>query len=260
LEGIRLEPRERVHVITAEEFYRANSHKFDQRAKETANVVREVKYIKVILNFVFKNRRKFDIEILDAGCGNGRISLPLIEEGYLVYGVDIFEDFINQLLVKVKNEKKSMTDFMRGIYYRPENFFLKGNILDLPFDNNKFDCILLMWHVVVEVSDYLDELFKHLYTKLKVGGIIVFDIPDKNDQTTQVAYQESENSKANYEAYLARAPEAREIINSLKKHRFESVRTKERFKKTFRIGVRKHVFIARKKGFAGTVFRIKDLI
>ena len=73
-----------------------------------------------------------DLKILDAGCGYGRIAIPLLNKGYDVYGIDLSKRLIGEL----KKEHSS-----KGINHR----FKVADMCDLPFKNNTFDVVLCLW-------------------------------------------------------------------------------------------------------------------
>ncbi len=72
-------------------------------------------------------------KILDLCCGEGYISLKLAENGHQVTGLDLnLED------LQKAREKKSRSKYQQNIE------FLSGNILQLPFNDRKFDVVILL--------------------------------------------------------------------------------------------------------------------
>jgi SAM-dependent methyltransferase len=69
--------------------------------------------------------------VLDIGCGRGRHSLFLAELGFDVTAVDISPEGIEQLRKEAKKRKLEI-----------KIKTLVGDMLELPFENNSFDCVL----------------------------------------------------------------------------------------------------------------------
>ena len=105
------------------------------------------------------NLNKYDIKILDVGCGSGTlVTLPLGELGYNILGIDLDETSIE--FAKVQN------------IFRNINFETKTveNI------NNQYDIIL-----TCEILEHLDNPVQFLNTtssKLKPEGIIILTTPN----------------------------------------------------------------------------------
>ncbi len=75
---------------------------------------------------------KKDQRILDVGCGYGRVAVPLLDEGFDVYGIDLSAQYIKEL----KKGQKS-----KGLSQR----FKVADMCDLPFEGNMFDMVLCLW-------------------------------------------------------------------------------------------------------------------
>lgn len=77
--------------------------------------------------------------ILDAGCGRGRISNLLAKQltSGRVIGIDIGGKIISSNDVI---ERAKQNAYYEGVFDKTE--FMRGNILDLPFENNTFDSIV----------------------------------------------------------------------------------------------------------------------
>ncbi|KQL20177.1 class I SAM-dependent methyltransferase [Cytobacillus solani] len=65
--------------------------------------------------------------VCDLGCGDGYGSLKLAELGYLVTGLDVSEEMIHKARVTNKGNTAQ---------------FIKGDISNLPFENDSFDAVL----------------------------------------------------------------------------------------------------------------------
>lgn len=74
------------------------------------------------------------LKVLDSGCGDGRNSKFLQEEGFQVTGMEITEGICDQLSLSY-----------------PEIDFVVGHSSNLPFENNQFD-LVLSWHAIYYVG------------------------------------------------------------------------------------------------------------
>jgi ubiquinone/menaquinone biosynthesis C-methylase UbiE len=99
-------------------------------------------------------------KILDLGCGYGRITIPLQNKGYNVYGVDISKNLLEYA-------KK------RSNY---SNIFKVGSIHKLPYKSNSFDKIICLWSVWNEVLSNHKKCLDEMHRVLKKDGLIVIDI------------------------------------------------------------------------------------
>ena len=97
--------------------------------------------------------------ILDGGSGNGYWSRKLSKTANKVAGID----FTSELIAKAKE---------RGV---PANVtFEVGNLVNLPFENNVFDIVLL--NMVLMDIENLDRVVSEIARVTKPGGIIVVSI------------------------------------------------------------------------------------
>ncbi len=183
--GCELTAAQRQHVYTVQEFYRAHEHEFLARAEVTAYKEEELKFISSVLG-----RPRMGSLILDAGCGMGRLTFPLLSMGYDMCGVDISANLIARAKVIAPNHAAR---------------FQEGNLMKLPYLANTFHGVLLMWHVISEVSEYLFSVCKELSRVLKHGGVLVLDVPDASSDLTRVHY-EGHAGKEGYEVFLAKIP------------------------------------------------------
>lgn len=70
----------------------------------------------------YRNRKKKDIKILEAGCGMGQIVIALRKKGFECYGLDFAKNIISIL-------RKEF----------PDHHFQHGDIRQLPYKNSFFD-------------------------------------------------------------------------------------------------------------------------
>ena len=94
---------------------------------------------------------------LDLGCGLGRHSILFGQNGFNVYCFDISEDAINRTKEWATKEKLEFD-------------YKVGDMLDLPYDDNKFDCILCRNVISHTDTEGMKKVIKELNRVLKVGG------------------------------------------------------------------------------------------
>jgi 2-polyprenyl-3-methyl-5-hydroxy-6-metoxy-1,4-benzoquinol methylase len=110
---------------------------------------------------------KQDANIIDVGCGNGRILVNLALKGYKnLFGVDISPIFI-------EDAKKKMQQYgVSNIKY----FVADARDIDKTFQDYRFDVILSVWTTLI---GYYDEatnikIFKNYFSITNNGGIYSF--------------------------------------------------------------------------------------
>jgi SAM-dependent methyltransferase len=118
--------------------------------------------------------------VLDIGCGRGRHSLFLAEMGFDVTATDISPEGISQLEKETKRRKldsKIKT--------------LVCDMLELPFENDTFDCVL--GFLSITHTDYagLKKLISKIYNLLKKSGRLYVTFNSKNSP----AFLEKSNVK-----------------------------------------------------------------
>ena len=96
-------------------------------------------------------------DFLDLGCGLGRHSILFGQNGFNVYCFDISEDAINRTKEWATKEELEFD-------------YKVGDMLDLPYDDNKFDCILCRNVISHTDTEGMKKVIKELNRVLKVGG------------------------------------------------------------------------------------------
>ena len=96
-------------------------------------------------------------DFLDLGCGLGRHSILFGQNGFNVYCFDISEDAINRTKEWATKEKLEFD-------------YKVGDMLDLPYDDNKFDCILCRNVISHTDTEGMKKVIKELDRVLKTGG------------------------------------------------------------------------------------------
>ncbi|MDW7731549.1 MAG: class I SAM-dependent methyltransferase [Methanolobus sp.] len=82
-----------------------------------------------------------DCRILDIGCGTGKVSIPLLSQGFLVAGVDINTEAL-----------KIARSFSRSQNCHQIPLFVKCNATALPFDGSAFDIVIMQAFLTTIVS------------------------------------------------------------------------------------------------------------
>jgi len=102
--------------------------------------------------------------VLEVGCGNGRILLPLLREGADAYGIDASASMLRELARKAQAAKLPM----RGA---------RGDARRLPFARATFACVLLPYSLVTYIvaDDDLAEFLRGAHDALVPNGLVVLD-------------------------------------------------------------------------------------
>ena len=110
------------------------------------------------INFICNNIEDSK-SILDLGCGTGAHTIELSNRGYNIIGLDPSLDMIEEA-----RKKNSNINFWP--YYLHETNF-----------ENRFDCIISMFHVVNNILDInsLNQYFESISKALVDNGILIFD-------------------------------------------------------------------------------------
>jgi len=214
---------------------------FEQRAEQTAKTEEE-------LRFILKQLRKHGCQtVLDGGCGNGRLAIPLAQAGYKVLGVDLSEQ---QLRVA-----QSRAGF------NPNLHFLKADLAHLNLQQESFDAIILMWHVLAEFPPDEQELvlskmlkllrppardtkgLGRLFTRPRNDGILIFDLPDSSNTYVQKAKRSGVPVGSTLK-YHGHALSLHETLQLLQKLRAPVI-----LHRHVHWGVDKHVFVIQKWGW-----------
>lgn len=121
-----------------------------------------------IIKFVnrnFKKELRGDITVLDFGCGAGRNSIALAEEGFNVIAMDYNEEGLE--LLKQKSEKNIKCIVNEGI--------------DISLKKESIDVIVASGSLMYCNKEERIQLLKNLKDVLKVGGIFWSDWRSKED-------------------------------------------------------------------------------
>jgi SAM-dependent methyltransferase len=78
--------------------------------------------------------------ILDAGCGYGRIAIPLAARGYQVTGLDLSEPLVRSARTEARAQGVRLP-------------LAIGSMTRLPFSDESFDAVICLWSAFYEVLD-----------------------------------------------------------------------------------------------------------
>ena len=84
-------------------------------------------------------------EILDAGCGYGRIAVPLAQAGYKIVGIDVSPLMLAE--AKRRADRAAISIDLQ-----------LGDLCRLPYDDDSFDVVLCMWLTFNELLNQNDQL------------------------------------------------------------------------------------------------------
>jgi ubiquinone/menaquinone biosynthesis C-methylase UbiE len=144
-----------------EKFYDENYHRHElQRHYPNEQLVRFISRTFSEVN----DRSK--IKILEIGCGSGANTWFLCNEGFDVFSIDISEEGIKltkECLLKW-NKKANIT---------------KANMLDLPFEDNYFDCVIDIFSSNCLTNTEFDVFINKIYKILKKEGTYFSYTPSK---------------------------------------------------------------------------------
>jgi len=128
------------------------NHLWDTGKRDAENILK-----------MFKEHKIKKGKVLEIGCGNGRICIPLAKKGFDVTGIDISPIYIEDA------EKKARK-------HRVKVKFITGDMRNLTkiFKKEKFDVILNVWTAIGYYDKKTDEkVFKSVYKILKDRGLFL---------------------------------------------------------------------------------------
>lgn len=101
-------------------------------------------------------------DLLDAGCGTGRYATELARRGYVVHGIDVVPQLIDEATRSVNGKSKNIS-------------FAVGDILTLPAA--RYDAILCRG----VLNDFIDDderegVFATFAQALRPGGVLILDV------------------------------------------------------------------------------------
>ena len=161
----------------AEEFLEMTRQTYDRVATTYSDVngTKMIDSYRNMYDILFKTAEKElkkpieDMEVLDVGTGPGRDIKFMYSKGVKrAVGLDNSEEFIK--ILKELEEKREI----------PKNSFVKGDMLDIPFDNEIFDIVrqnASLLHIPITIKgEMLDKAIQESYRVLKENGILFVSV------------------------------------------------------------------------------------
>jgi len=110
--------------------------------------------------------------VLDVGCGTGRVTLHLAQEGARVVGVDISEE----MLKRAKRKLSVLPDL------RPNVSLVHGDLLEVAFEE-RFALIVVPYNGFMHFKTQAVQIkaLERMRDMLLPGGLIVLDLPNPGD-------------------------------------------------------------------------------
>ena len=142
---------------TPKEFYTEMGADWLSMMKDNAITESELSYLTKIL--------KNGSTILDLACGYGRLSIPIAEHGYTVYGVDITPVFIEKATQEAKKRNLNVE-------------FKIGDMRNIPYPDASFDYVICMWNAFSELSTEQVQItvINEIYRVLKKTGLAIIEM------------------------------------------------------------------------------------
>ncbi len=106
-------------------------------------------------------------------CGAGRHLSVFSQNGIQSIGIDISPFLVQQAsnLIRLKKQK-----------LKASAYSVVGDVLNLPFAENRFDCVTALGNSISLLSDdQINQVFYQTGQVMKCGGIFILDIPDFED-------------------------------------------------------------------------------
>jgi SAM-dependent methyltransferase len=119
---------------------------------------KRLRFVDAAMQRVFPSRARYELKLLDIGCGNGsQLAIPMAEAGYHVTAIDPHQPSIE-----------------RGRRLSPEVEFFHGSVGELP--PNQFDCVIIS--EVLEHLDAPEALLRASLSYLCDDGLLVVTVPN----------------------------------------------------------------------------------
>lgn len=141
---------------------------WDRNAKRISDINSQMSEIakQEIENFFAFIDIKFNLNILEIGCGSGRFTIPLLRKGHWVTGTDVSAKNLEELQCFAKNEKLD------------DKLILKETSLEEPLFENKFD-LAILGNVIHHFNPIKkQQILENIVKSLKPGGQIVIFEPN----------------------------------------------------------------------------------
>lgn len=115
------------------------------------------------IKYILQAHDKKPHEVLEMGCGTGKFTSLLCQEGYAVTAFDLSEDMLSVAYNKLDS-------------YRNIQLF-KQNMVGFEF-NKEFDAVISVCDSINYITEYseLIKTFVNVYSHLKSDGVFIFDV------------------------------------------------------------------------------------
>ena len=110
-------------------------------------------------------------KVLDLGCGTGKHSIFLAQEGFEVYATDMSRTGLN--IAREKAESLGLRNIL----------FKQHDMVRIPFLDSFFDAVICIWTIYHGTLDRIQETINEIQRVLKPGGIVLTDFLAVNDDT-----------------------------------------------------------------------------
>ena len=116
-----------------------------------------------LLDQVLKQRFHPGIEVLDAGCGEGRNLMYFLNAGYPVHGIDKDPVAVDSCRFVARSIRPDLS----------KDRFMVADVTELPFEDSNFDLIIssAVLHFA-DSEDHFLSMLKEMVRCLKPGGIL----------------------------------------------------------------------------------------
>ena len=121
-------------------------------------------------------------KILDLGCGTGKHSIFLAQEGFEVYATDMSLTGID--IAKKKAESLGL----RNIHFK------QHDMISIPFKDNFFDAVICIWTIYHGTLDRIQETINEIHRVLKPGGMVLTDFLSVDDDTCGLGREIEKNT------------------------------------------------------------------
>ena len=128
-------------------------------------------------------------KILDLGCGTGRHTIYLLENGFKVYGCDASESALNIAKEIIKNVE-----------------FKKCNMTSLPYKNNYFDGVLCHFVIQHGKIEQIKKAISEIYRVLRKEGILYLSVPSVKHPEYFTGEEIEPRTKINIDAIDSNVP------------------------------------------------------
>lgn len=122
------------------------------------------RFHKLVLEEIWAKGCSQKDNVLELGCGTGRLLPFMAERAHTVTGIDVSSG-----MLEVARQRKKQDD-LNNVQ------MMQGNALDMPFPDNHFDMVYSIL-VINLISDYTS-VFCEVRRVLKDGGVFLFSLPN----------------------------------------------------------------------------------